>query len=80
MTENNISEDRAERLSFHLSTGDYFPMLATILGFVQESVQDCACSADNELVPLETDVLRGTRDDLMYLHKNYRIVPINQDT
>jgi hypothetical protein len=73
-----FEEERIERLSFHLQTGDYFPMLATILGFVEESVQDCSCTAVDALAPLERDVLKGTRHDLMYLHKNYRIVPISE--
>ena len=60
-----IAEDRIERLSYHLQTGDYFPMLATILGFVEESVQECSCVAKDELAPVEKDVLNGTRHDLM---------------
>ena len=73
-----FEEERIERLSYHLQTGDYFPMLATVLGFVQESVQECSCSSEDRLAPLERDVLKGTRHDLMYLHKNYRIVPISE--
>jgi hypothetical protein len=71
-------EERLERLTFHLNTGDYFPMLATVLGFVQESVSDCTCSATDELLPIEKDVLENARFDLLYLHKNYRIVPITE--
>jgi hypothetical protein len=71
-----MPEERIERLTFHLKTGDYFPMLATILGFAQETVAGCGCGADSDLLPLETGVLKDTRNDLMYLHKNYRIVPI----
>ena len=74
-----IDDERKERLDFHLNTGDYFPMLATILGFAQENVQDCACSAeDGEIASIEKDVLEKTRKDLMYLHQNYRIVPISE--
>ena len=64
-----------ERLDFHLKTGDYFPMLATILGFIQESVGECACTTVTEMVPIETKLIQNVRKDLAYLHKNYRIVP-----
>ena len=73
-------DDHLDRLSFHLETGDYFPMLATVLGFVQESVQTCSCSETEELLPLEATALKGARTDLMYLHKNYRLVPITEIT
>ncbi len=66
---------RMERLSFHLESGDYFPMLATLLGFVQETVQNCSCGLMQDVVPIETDTLKAARKDLMYLHRNYKIVP-----
>lgn len=62
-------DHRIERLEFHLKNGDYFPMLATILGFLQETVKDCA--KDNVQYQLVQDV----RKDLMHLHKNYTIKP-----
>ncbi len=71
-----MSEERIERLSFHLKTGDYFPMLATILGFAQETVAGCGCGTDEALVSLEAGVLKNIRNELLYLHENYRIVPI----
>ena len=69
MTAEDYDEKQLERLNFHLNTGDYFPMLAAILGFAQETVQDCKCSAEDETVMLETDVLKNARRDLMYLYK-----------
>ena len=73
-------EERLGRLSYHLETGDYFPMLATVLGFVEESVQTCSCAETEALLPLEAVALKGARTDLMYLHKNYRLVPITEIT
>ena len=69
-------QERLDRLSYHLETGDYFPMLATVLGFVEESVQSCACAKTEKLLPLEAHALKGARTDLMYLHKNFKLVPI----
>lgn len=58
---------RIERLEFHLKSGDYFPMLATILGFVEETVKDCAKD------DVQYGLIQKVRKDLMHLHKNYRI-------
>ncbi len=68
-------DHRLERLKFHVNTGDYFPMLATILGFLEETVQECKCGLTAEIVPVETKVVRDVRKDLSYLHHNYEIVP-----
>jgi hypothetical protein len=68
-------DERLEKLKFHLDTGDYFPMLATILGFVQETVTECECADVADILPMETRIVRDTRKDLMYLHSNYHIVP-----
>jgi hypothetical protein len=70
-----MSEERIERLTFHLKTGDYFPMLATILGFAQETVAGCECGADGDLVPLETGVLKNTRNELLF--QNYSNYVLN---
>lgn len=64
-----------ERLTFHLETGDYFPMLATILGFLEETIIEREHSSVSELISMETLVIRNVRKDLDYLHKNYRIIP-----
>ncbi len=69
-------EKRLERLDFHLKTGDYFRVLATVLGFLEETVADCTCSAVSDMTPLEQEVIKSLRQDLAYLHDNYRIVPM----
>lgn len=60
-------DKRIERLEFHLQAGDYFPFLATVFGFLQETVKDCA--KDNT----QYEFIQNVRKDLMHLHKNYRI-------
>jgi hypothetical protein len=72
-------EHHLERLRFHLKTGDYFPLLATILGFLEETVKECDCSAEAELAPMEARVIETVRKDLAYLNKNYHIVPKTHD-
>lgn len=60
---------RLERLEFHLKHGDYFPMVATVLGFVEEALAECK----SDIVKAAT--LKTLKKDLMHLHKHYRITP-----
>ena len=64
--------ERLARLHFHLKSGDFFPTLATILGFVEETVGSLDAKEDS-LPVLERELIQGVRKDLMYLHKYYRI-------
>lgn len=64
--------ERLARLHFHLKTGDYFPTLATILGFVEETISGYPASPDT-LPSLERELIHSVRKDLMYLHEYYRI-------
>jgi hypothetical protein len=63
--------DRLARLHFHLKTGDYFPILATILGFIEETVS--TYPAKDAMPCLERQLIQGVRKDLMYLHEYYQI-------
>jgi hypothetical protein len=65
-------KERLERLNFHLAAGDYFPLLATILGFAEESLS--TCSDTEGLSARQVELLRSVKKDLMHLHANYRIV------
>ncbi|MEO6536360.1 MAG: hypothetical protein ABIT47_01595 [Candidatus Paceibacterota bacterium] len=64
--------ERLARLHFHLKTGDYFPMLATILGFVEETIASYSTAPDT-LPTLEKELISSVRKDLMYLHEYYQI-------
>ncbi len=66
--------ERLARLHFHLKTGDYFPTLATILGFVEETLGNYTASTD-ALPPLEQELIRSVRKDLLHLHEYYHIEP-----
>ncbi len=64
--------ERLARLHFHVKTGDYFPTLATILGFVEETLS--SYPQDEDSMPLlEKDLIQSVRKDLMYLHEYYQI-------
>jgi formate dehydrogenase maturation protein FdhE len=65
-------QERLARLHFHLKSGDYFPTLATILGFVEETISSLELPQD-AMPALERELIHGVRKDLMYLHKYYQI-------
>ncbi|MEK9160679.1 MAG: hypothetical protein AAB440_01405 [Patescibacteria group bacterium] len=63
-------DHRIERLEFHVKSGDYFPMLATILGFVEETIAQCGKS---ELAERQYTLLKDVKKDLTHLHQKYEI-------
>lgn len=65
---------RLEVLQFHIKTGDYFPLLATVMGFLEESIRKCE-DGFMIIAPMESEVIQNIRKDLIHLHKNYQIEP-----
>jgi hypothetical protein len=65
---------RLKELEFHIKSGDYFPLLATIMGFLEESVRQCE-NGFLTIAPMESEVIQNVRKDLIHLHKNYQIQP-----
>jgi hypothetical protein len=60
--------DTPEHIDLHIETGDYFAMLATVMGFMQEGLEECkGRSREHELA-------QELRQDLRYLQQHYRIV------
>lgn len=68
---------KRERLLFHIQSGDYFGMLATALGFVEEALHPSARVTEGKgITPSEEALLvQDLRNDLRYLHNNYDICP-----
>lgn len=67
--------ERLEQLQFHIKSGDYFPLLSTLLCFVEEGMRSCESGEALTLPPVEADLIRSLREDLIYLHKHYSIEP-----
>ena len=61
-------------MKFHVSAGDYISTLATILKFFEESVKDGA-KVTPEMRQLQLKTAKDVINDLLYLNKNYKIVP-----
>jgi hypothetical protein len=66
-------DSRLERLKFHLEQGDYFPFLATVVGFLKETAETCRES--NEVTDAQMAFTDELRKDLIYLHENYQLAP-----
>ncbi len=60
-------------IDFHVEHGDYFAALATILGLFEDALRS---SIETGTAPSEfyLEKLRALKNDLMYLHREYRIV------
>lgn len=74
MTEITSEPERLRQLEYHIESGDYFPLLATVLGFLEEGMRECETGVLT-LAPIEAEVIEGFRRDLIHLHKNYKIAP-----
>ena len=66
--------EQLKLLEYHLQTGDYFPLLSTVMGFFEEAMRECQ-TGPLVLAPMEAEVIRQMREDLIHLHNNYEIRP-----
>jgi hypothetical protein len=66
---------RLEKLQFHIESGDLFPLLSTIVCFLEEGMRACEAGESLTIAPVETEVLKNVREDLLYLHKHYSLSP-----
>ena len=72
--ETEVDTERLAQLRFHLESGDYFRLLATVFGFLEESVKECEVGPIT-LAPVEAELIQSVRKDLFHLHDNYEIKP-----
>ena len=63
-------DDRITRLKFHITEGDYFPFLATIIGMLGDTVARCEGAEEGSL---QIEFVEAVKKDLLYLHENYDI-------
>lgn len=67
-------DERLARLRFHITKADYFPFLATILGFAKESLTENGATA-TDVGKKQIEFLSDTQKDLIHLQQNYQITP-----
>ena len=74
----DTDHERLKQLGIHLKAKDYFATLATVMGFVEETIAS-ADASNKELREREVTFIQDLKKDLLVLHKHYRIEP-RQDT
>ena len=75
MPDTSAEPERLKQLEYHIQSGDYFPLLSTIMCFLEEGMRECETGAPLQFAPVEADILKNLREDLLYLHKNYALTP-----
>lgn len=69
----NEEDSLDQEFIFHVLNGDYFSNLATILGFFEETLEKG--SIDPKMREFQLKSLKAARENLLYLEKNYQLVP-----
>lgn len=64
------------QLIFHVENGDYFAMLSTLLGFVEETAGKL--EQQDEAMKIAEEQIVRLRANLKYLQDNYIIIPKNK--
>ncbi|HWU24723.1 MAG TPA: hypothetical protein VN086_03140 [Candidatus Paceibacterota bacterium] len=65
-----VLRDSPQRIDYHIRTGDYFSVLATIVGFIEDSL-----ASQNGMTAEQKALAHELRTDLRYVQANYTIVP-----
>ncbi|MHB1770050.1 MAG: hypothetical protein ACYCPH_03165 [Minisyncoccota bacterium] len=65
-------DNQDARLRVHLDAGDYFSLLATIFGFVEDTCVEHERKGYGT-APMTSDVFQKLRGDLIYLQHHYHI-------
>lgn len=70
-----MSEDRKRRIHFHVESHDYFSTLASIIVFIEESLQAEAEAMGKSLKEMTHTVsaLKRINKDLLYLQESFVI-------
>lgn len=68
-----IEKDSQKNLLFQISSESYIPNLVARLQFFQETIRDRKTSPEMRIIQLRA--MKTTLKELLYIEKNYRIVP-----
>lgn len=60
-------------LAFHIASDDYFPYLSALLSCIEETL--VSLDTTGEMVQIQVEAIRATRQDLQYLQNRFRIQP-----
>lgn len=72
--------DTPERLDYHIKNDDYLPLLATMMGFMEEALRLNDTDAVNERKSeLALALAKELREDLRFVGAHYTLVPRNPE-
>ncbi|MES2668313.1 MAG: hypothetical protein V4644_01310 [Patescibacteria group bacterium] len=73
--------DTPERIDYHVGKGDYLPLLATMMGFMEEALRNNDDAAANDRkTEIALKLARELRQDLRYVGAHYELTPRGQAT
>lgn len=67
------NESGHSRLLFHVEKGDYFAVIATLLGFVEDSAHEL--QEKDEAMRIAENQIMQLRQNLIFLQEHYNITP-----
>lgn len=71
-----VDEERKKELLFHIKKQDYFSSIALLTDMFTDAIEHAEKTGSNkEVKETYLDILRQLKEELMFLHKHYKIVP-----
>lgn len=75
-----LFRDTPERIDYHIRSGDYLPLVATIMGFMEEAlIRADAPAANDRKIEIALKLARELRRDLRYVDAHYELTPVPKD-
>lgn len=69
-----LFRDTPDRIDYHIEKGDYLPLLATMMGFMEEALRNNDSHAANERKnEIALKLARDLRTDLRYVSAHYTL-------
>ena len=67
-----------DRVDYHIKSGDYLPLIATMMGFMEEALRkNDTGSMTKEETEIAIKLAHDLRQDLRYVGANYRLVALD---
>lgn len=68
--------DTPERIDYHIKSGDYLPLVATIMGFMEEALlRSDSPAANDRKIEMALKLARELRQDIRYVSAYYELTP-----
>lgn len=72
-----LFRDTPERIDYHIKSGDYLPLVATIMSFMEEALlRTDSPAANDRKIEIALKLARDLRKDLRYVDAHYELTPV----